>query len=599
MRGVTSVVRSLMALGVVGLIASCADGPTAPERNTPAVSLAVGQAATGETITTDKDDYAPGETVTITGSGWQAGDSVDFVLTEDPSTHEPETWTVGVDEADGFLDDHFVVQEHDLDVTFTLTATSRATGATAQTTFTDHGPSPVTSSTFAISANASYLVTVSVTLGGGSSSVTLTAATAKVANQTLATTVDVTLTSPGSPGNGSWSGNFQGACETTYKINNVGVTWHTTHDHNSTETPGATVSVTTGACVSANQEPTANAGGTYSGNEGAAIDLDGTGSSDPDGDTPLTYSWTIVLPLDAAFDGGSCSLDDATAAKPKITCNDDGVVKVGLVVTDSKGLSSTNSAEATVNVANVAPVVNITAPVDWAMYQLGPSIPISATFSDDGSNDTHTCEIKVTKYLTTTTLVDFGADVLTPCATTLTPDEAAVYTIRVTIKDDDGGSSYDEVMIIVYDPTAGFVTGGGWIDSPWGAYAPNPDLVGKATFGFVSKYEKSKGSSTPVLTGNTEFVFHAADFNFHSSSYEYLLVNANGTRAQFKGTGTVNGQAGYGFMLTALDGSPDKFRIKIWDSGGTVYDNQMLMPDSGLDATTLGGGSIVIHVAKK
>ena len=29
-------------------------------------------------------------------------------------------------------------------------------------------------------------------------------------------------------------------------------------------------------------------------------------------------------------------------------------------------------------------------------------------------------------------------------------------------------------------------------------------------------------------------------------------------------TGTVNGEAGYGFLLTALDGSPDKFRIKNW-----------------------------------
>jgi hypothetical protein len=47
----------------------------------------------------------------------------------------------------------------------------------------------------------------------------------------------------------------------------------------------------------------------------------------------------------------------------------------------------------------------------------------------------------------------------------------------------------------------------------------------------------------------------------------------SGAKAQYKGTGTVNGQPGYGFLLTATDGQlqggggVDKFRIKIWDQG--------------------------------
>jgi len=40
--------------------------------------------------------------------------------------------------------------------------------------------------------------------------------------------------------------------------------------------------------------------------------------------------------------------------------------------------------------------------------------------------------------------------------------------------------------------------------------------TGKATFGFVSKYKK--GATVP--TGNTEFVFKAADLNFHSTSHD-------------------------------------------------------------------------------
>jgi hypothetical protein len=152
----------------------------------------------------------------------------------------------------------------------------------------------------------------------------------------------------------------------------------------------------------------------------------------------------------------------------------------------------------------------------------------------------------------------------------------------------------------VYDPSAGFVTGGGWINSPAGAYAADPGLVGKANFGFVSKYQK--GADTP--TGQTEFHFHAASFKFDSASYEWLVIA--GAKAQYKGVGTVNGAGNYGFMLTAVDGSinggggTDKFRLKVWNiaTGSIVYDNQLGADDGAAPTTALGGGSIVIHAGK-
>jgi hypothetical protein len=157
--------------------------------------------------------------------------------------------------------------------------------------------------------------------------------------------------------------------------------------------------------------------------------------------------------------------------------------------------------------------------------------------------------------------------------------------------DGDGDRSGQSVLeyLVVYDPDGGFVTGGGWIDSPAGAYAPDPSLSGVASFGFVSKYKK--GANTP--TGNTEFQFKAGDLNFHSDSYEWLVVNQGGTNAQFKGSGTINGAGGYKFMLWAGDKDPDTFRIKIWvgeEEDDPVYDN-------GSDQR-IGGGSIVIHKGK-
>jgi PKD repeat protein len=175
---------------------------------------------------------------------------------------------------------------------------------------------------------------------------------------------------------------------------------------------------------------------------------------------------------------------------------------------------------------------------------------------------------------------------------------AGVYTITLSVSDDDGTSaSAIFQFVVIYDPKGGFVTGGGWIDSLPGAYAPDPSLTGKATFGFVSKYKK--GADKP--TGQTEFQFRVADLNFHSDSYDWLVIA--GHKAKYKGTGTINGEGNYGFMLSAIDGDllghgkPDMFRMKIWDKdgGNVVYDNQMDAADDVDPTTVIGGGSIKIH----
>jgi YVTN family beta-propeller protein len=176
---------------------------------------------------------------------------------------------------------------------------------------------------------------------------------------------------------------------------------------------------------------------------------------------------------------------------------------------------------------------------------------------------------------------------------------AGVHTICVT-GDDAVPLTSNEICVLlaVYDPSAGFVTGGGWIDSPAGAYVLDPVLFGKATFGFVSKYKK--GQSTP--DGNTQFQFHAAGMKFKSVSYDWLVIA--GKRAQYKGVGTINGAGNYGFMLFGIDGDLpggdgiDKFRIKIWDednSDAVVYDNEIGVPDDADATTEISRGSIVIH----
>jgi hypothetical protein len=249
---------------------------------------------------------------------------------------------------------------------------------------------------------------------------------------------------------------------------------------------------------------------------------------------------------------------------------------------------------------NVPPVISgVTVPL--APQAIGTTTNVSAPFTDAGTLDTHSCTIDWDDgagFVGGAVTESSGSGT---CAGSRVFKTAGVYTTTVRVTDDDSGvaSRTATDLIVIYDPSAGFVTGGGWINSPAGAYVPNASLSGKANFGFVSKYQK--GATTP--TGQTEFQFQVANFTFHSSIYDWLVVG--GPKAQYKGTGTVNGSGNYGFLLTATDGQVgggggiDKFRIKIWDKSNAdtiVYDNASGSDDiNSSPVQAIGGGSIVIH----
>lgn len=246
----------------------------------------------------------------------------------------------------------------------------------------------------------------------------------------------------------------------------------------------------------------------------------------------------------------------------------------------------------------INPLVSITGPSTGSIFPVGTAVNLTGAFTND-SCGTHTASWTFDNISLAGAVNETSHNV----GANYTFISAGVYLITLTVNSGCGGvGTADTVdgltaMVVIYDPNGGFVTGGGWINSPVGAYVANPNLVGKASFGFNSKYQK--GATIP--TGNTEFQFRVADFNFKSTSYDWLVVA--GARAQYKGTGTVNGSGNYGFMLTAVDGQinggggTDKFRIKIWDkdTGAVIYDNQIGETDNADPNTALGGGSIVIH----
>ena len=174
---------------------------------------------------------------------------------------------------------------------------------------------------------------------------------------------------------------------------------------------------------------------------------------------------------------------------------------------------------------------------------------------------------------------------------------AGLYMVVVSVTDNVNNVATAEIPVAVYDPSVGFATGAGWITLPLGAYLADPTLTGKAHFAFVSKIDKKTAG---LVTGSTSFRFQAADLTFDGTSYDWLRVA--GPKAMMKGSGTVNDVAGYGFLVSAIDGQInggagiDKFRIKIWNTatGAVVYDNQLGVSENDDPTTTLGGGNISI-----
>jgi photosystem II stability/assembly factor-like uncharacterized protein len=116
-----------------------------------------------------------------------------------------------------------------------------------------------------------------------------------------------------------------------------------------------------------------------------------------------------------------------------------------------------------------------------------------------------------------------------------------------------------------------FAPGTGWFVVPPGSYRLNPALSGKAEFKIDAPASDHKGQA-PLS-------FSVGSLKFRSTDYEYAeLTDSSG---EFRGSGKLNGEDGYEFVLTvggvqqSTDEHSDNSRIKIWDkSGAVVFDSE-------------------------
>ncbi len=116
-------------------------------------------------------------------------------------------------------------------------------------------------------------------------------------------------------------------------------------DLNASSTPDTVVISTT------NSAPTANAGPDQTVSAGGSVQLDGSASSDPDGD-PLTYQWTLT----STPAGSTAVLAGSTTPAPSFVADKAGTYRVRLIVKD--GVTESDADIVIVSTENSAPVAN-------------------------------------------------------------------------------------------------------------------------------------------------------------------------------------------------------------------------------------------------
>jgi Prealbumin-like fold domain len=87
------------------------------------------------TLQTDKPEYAPGEVVVVTGSGWEPGEAVTLELQEDPKSHDARKVRVIADASGEIFDNQFVQDAHDKGTVFHVIAIGAISGLTTQAAF--------------------------------------------------------------------------------------------------------------------------------------------------------------------------------------------------------------------------------------------------------------------------------------------------------------------------------------------------------------------------------------------------------------------------------------------------------------------------------
>ncbi|MBU0483767.1 MAG: PKD domain-containing protein [Proteobacteria bacterium] len=184
-----------------------------------------------------------------------------------------------------------------------------------------------------------------------------------------------------------------------------------------------------------NIAPVADAGDDQNATTDSTVELDGSGSSDPDGDD-LTYSWTLIPPT-----GSNSVLSNETTVTPSFVPDLEGTYTVELMVNDGTVDSAPDTMIVTVTGVNVAPVANAG---DDQIVGLGLSVVLDGTASSDANGDTLTFSWTMSLPAGSTAFL-INETTATP---SFVPDGEGDYTIELIVNDGTLDSAPDTVIIV-------------------------------------------------------------------------------------------------------------------------------------------------------
>ena len=212
------------------------------------------------------------------------------------------------------------------------------------------------------------------------------------------------------------------------------VSLRVTDDQGLTDTDTTTITVP-------NAGPTADGGGPYTTNQGVAVTIDGTGSTDGDGGA-LTFSWDC--------DTGNGTSYTAGASTHQCTYADDGTFTGLLQVCDPEGACDTGAFQVTST--NTLPTADAGGP--YTTNQ-GIAVTLSGSSSSDvdGIISTYQWDCDLGDGLS------FGLPSAFPTFT-CTYTDAGVYTATLRVTDDDGGTD-DGAATVTVGNTAPIASAGG------------------------------------------------------------------------------------------------------------------------------------------
>lgn len=302
-----------------------------------------------------------------------------------------------------------------------------------------------------------------------------------------------------------------------------------------TVTDGDLASQDSVTVTSSNNVPIADAGTDSTIEFGQSAELDGSASSDPDGDT-LTYAWTIKSGPDTSIG----QLSNTSAAKPVFTPSRKGIYTLSLVVTDNEFLSSAPD-DVVVTTTNHAPRAEAGDDINLIFFR---TAHLSGSGTDADSDPLTykwaiiSCPGGSTAELSSTTIAD----------PTFTPDVKGTYVIGLIVNDGEDDSSQDIMTINVYNnapaaeagPDYSFIFGSGETVHLDGSASSDPDegttlsyhwIVTSAPYGstavFIPGPDVVNPSIKPDLPGTYVISLVASDGDLESAPDSLTITAIN------------------------------------------------------------------------